>query len=163
MNKRITLDNLDEHVRFRFADANDVPELISLYEMFYEEAVYKDFLEWDRARARETILNGIVTDDRPHILAIVEDSLVGFIAYTLDHTFSVRPCLVMMECYVHPEYRLSAIGRALVSMMIQEGKAAGAGACHAPIASGMRAARSLAHLFEKAGFEQMGWVMRKGL
>ena len=64
MNKRITLDNLEERVRFRFADANDVPELLLLYEMFYEEAVYKDFLEWDRARARETILNGIVTDDR---------------------------------------------------------------------------------------------------
>ena len=111
MNTRITLDNLDERVMFRFADANDIPELLYLYEMFYEEAVYKDFLDWDRARARETILNGIVTDDRPHIVAQIEDSLVGFLAYVLDRSFSTRPCQVLMEFYVRPECRRSAIGR----------------------------------------------------
>jgi L-amino acid N-acyltransferase YncA len=163
MNKRITLDNLDERVSFRFADASDVPELLLRYEMFYEEAVYKDFLEWDRARSRETILNGIVTDTRPHILAQVEDRIVGFLAYILDHTFSVRPCMVLMEFYVVPEHRRSAIGRALLAMAIQEGKAANAGAFHAPVASGMRAARSLFNMFDKAGFEQFGFMVRKAL
>ena len=163
MNRPITLDNLDQRVSFRFADASDVPELLLRYEMFYEEAIYKDFLEWDRARSRETILNGIVTDTRPHILAQVEDSIVGFLAYILDHTFSVRPCMVLMEFYVVPEYRRSAIGRALLAMAIQEGKAANAGAFHAPVASGMRAARSLFNMFDKAGFEQFGFMVRKAL
>lgn len=163
MNKPITLDNLDQRVTFRFADASDVPDVMRLYERFYEEAVYKDFLEWDAARARETVLAGVVTDDRPHILAVVDQEIVGFIAYILDHSFSVRPCQVMMELYVAPEFRRGAIGRALVSMAIQEGKAANAGAFHAPIASGMAAARSLGNLFAKAGFQQMGWVMRRGL
>ena len=163
MNRPITLDNLDQRVSFRFADASDVPELLLRYEMFYEEAVYKDFLEWDRARSRETILNGIVTDTRPHILAQVEDSIVGFLAYILDHTFSVRPCMVLMEFYVVPEHRRSAIGRALLAMAIQEGKAANAGAFHAPVASGMRAARSLFNMFDKAGFEQFGFMVRKAL
>jgi len=163
MNKPILLDNLDERVSFRFADANDVPELLLRYEMFYEEAVYKDFLDWDRHRARETILNGIVTDDRPHIVAQIEDSIVGFISYVLDHSFSTRPCQVLMEFYVVPEYRRSAIGRALLAMAIQEGKAADAGAFHAPIASGMRAARSLFNMFDKAGFRQFGFMMRREL
>ena len=163
MNRPITLDNLDQRVSFRFADASDVPELLLRYEMFYEEAVYKDFLEWDRARSRETILNGIVADTRPHILAQVEDSIVGFLAYILDHTFSVRPCMVLMEFYVVPEHRRSAIGRALLAMAIQEGKAANAGAFHAPVASGMRAARSLFNMFDKAGFEQFGFMVRKAL
>ena len=163
MNRPITLDNLDQRVSFRFADASDVPELLLRYEMFYEEAVYKDFLEWDRARSRETILNGIVTDTRPHILAQVEDSIVGFLAYILDHTFSVRPCMVLMEFYVVPEHRRSAIGRALLAMAIQEGKAANAGAFHAPVASGMRAARSLFNMFDKAGFEQFGFMCRRKL
>jgi L-amino acid N-acyltransferase YncA len=150
-------------VSFRFADANDVPELLLRYEEFYEEAVYKDFLEWDRRRARATILHGIVGDDRPHIVAQVEDSIVGFLAYILDHSFSVRPCQVLMEFYVVPEHRRSAIGRALLAMAIQEGKLAGAGAFHAPVASGMTEARTLFNMFSKAGFEQFGFMLRRRL
>ena len=163
MNRPITLDNLDERVTFRFADVNDVPEVMRLYERFYEEAVYKDFLDWDSAKARETILNGVVTDTRPHILAVVDQALVGFLAYILDDTFAKRPCMVLMEFYVVPEHRRSAIGRALLAMAIQEGKAANAGAFHAPVASGMSAARSLFNMFDKAGFEQFGFMMRRGL
>jgi GNAT superfamily N-acetyltransferase len=163
MNSRITFDNLDERVTFRFADANDVPELLALYMRFYDEAVYKDFLEFDPPRARETILNGIVSDRRPHILAVIDDALVGFVAYVFDHTFSVKPCQVLMELYVAPEQRRSAIGRTLVGMAVLEGQRHGAGAFHAPVASGMEAARSLRNLFLKAGFEDMGFVMRRAL
>lgn len=163
MNSRITVENLEELVRFRFADASDVPELLLRYEEFYEEAIYKDYLEWDRARARETLHHGIVTDTRPHILAQVDESIVGFLAYILDHTFSVRPCQVLMEFYVIPEYRRSAIGRALLAMAVQEGKAADAGAFHAPVASGMADVRTLFNLFDKAGFKQFGFMMRRGL
>ena len=163
MNSPITLDNLDKRVAFRFADVDDVPEVMRLYERFYEEAVYKDFLEWDHARARNTILHGIFTDTRPHIIAVVDEEIVGFLAYILDHTFSVKPCQVLMEFYVVPEHRRSAIGRALLAMAIQEGKAAGAGAFHAPVASGMSAARSLFNMFDKAGFKQFGFMVRRGL
>jgi len=162
MNRHITLDNLDERVAFRFADINDVPDVMELYERFYEEAVYKDYLQWDAKRARSTILNGIRVDDRPHIVAVIDQALVGFIAYVLDHSFSVKPCQVLMEFYVVPEWRRSAIGRALLAMAIQEGKAADAGAFHAPIASGMAAARSLFNMFDKAGFSQFGYMMRRG-
>ena len=67
-----------------------------------------------------------------------------------------------MEFYVAPEHRRSAIGRALLGMAIQEGKNANAGAFHAPVASGMRAARSLFNMFDKAGFSQFGYMMRRG-
>jgi L-amino acid N-acyltransferase YncA len=162
VNKPITLDNLDEHVAFRFADADDVPDLVALYIRFYAEAVYKDFLEFDPVRARDTILGGIVTDTRPHIIAEVDQEIVGFLAYILDHTFSVKPCQVLMEFYVAPEHRRSAIGRALLAMAVQEGRAANAGAFHAPVASGMRAARTLFNMFDKAGFRQFGYMMRRG-
>lgn len=163
MNRPITLDNLDERVSFRSADVNDVPNVMRLYERFYEEAVYKDLLEWDAAKARATILEGVFTDTRPHLVAIVDQEIVGFLAYILDDTFSVKPCQVLMEFYVAPEHRRSAIGRALLAMAIQEGRHAGAGAFHAPVASGMREARSLFNMFTKAGFEQFGFMMRRGL
>ena len=163
MNRPITLDNLDERVTFRFADVNDVPDVMALYGRFYEEAVYKDFLDWDAAKARNTVLNGVFTDTRPHIIAIVDEEIVGFLAYILDDSFSTRPCQVLMEFYVAPEHRRSAIGRALLAMAIQEGKLADAGAFHAPVASGMKEARSLFNMFSKAGFEQFGFMCRRGL
>ena len=160
---RITRENIKELVSFRLATPDDVPELIEVYQRFYAEAVYKDFLEFDPARARETILNGIAYDGRPHILATIGDTIVGFIASVIDHSFSVKPCAVLMELYVVPEFRRSAIGRGLVGLAVLEAKRKGAGAFHAPVASGMTEARSLFNLFDKAGFSQFGYMMRRGL
>lgn len=160
---RITRENIKDFVNFRVATPDDVPELINVYQRFYAEAVYKDFLEFDPARARETILNGITFDTRPHILATIDDVVVGFIAFVIDHSFSVKPCAVLMELYVIPEFRRGAIGRALVGLTIIEARRKGAGAFHAPVASGMVEARSLFNLFDKAGFKQFGYMMRRGL
>ena len=140
-----------------------MPELMELYDSFYAEAVYKEMLEFDPERATRTILHGIVTDQRPHILAFVDQKPVGFISWVLDHTFSVKPCQVMMELYVLPEHRRSAIGRQLVGLSVLEGRHAGAGAYHAPVASGMTEARTLFNLFSKAGFRQHGFMMRRKL
>jgi GNAT superfamily N-acetyltransferase len=163
----ITLATLDDHAAFRFADPDDVPALLGLYTQFFEEAAYKDFLEFDPARVRATILDGILADTRPHILAVTaggndDGFVIGFIAYVFDHTFSVKPCQVLMEFYVVPEFRASAVGRVLLGLAILEGKEADAGAFHAPIASGMMEARTMFNLFNKAGFSQLGYVMRLG-
>ena len=160
---RITRENIKDFVSFRLATPDDVPELVAVYERFYAEAVYKDFLEFDPVRARETILHGIVSDGRPHILALIDDAIVGFIALVIDHSFSVKPCAVLMELYVIPEFRHGAIGRYLVGLAIMTAKDRGAGAFHAPVASGMTETRSLFNLFDKAGFTQFGYMMRRGL
>ena len=160
---RITRANIKDFVSFRLATPDDVPELIEVYQRFYAEAVYKDFLEFDPAQARETILNGITYDGRPHILATIDDVIVGFIATVIDHSFSVKPCAVLMELYVVPEFRHGAIGRYLVGLAIMTAKDRGAGAFHAPVASGMTEARSFFNLFDKAGFKQFGYMCRRPL
>jgi len=163
MNKHLSLADLQAEKAFRFATAADVPALLELYGLFYKEAAYKDMLDYDEQRVAATILDGILNDVRPHIVAELDESLVGFISYWLDHTFSKQPCLVLMELYVHPDFRRGAIGRALVGLAIQEGINAKAGAFHAPISSGMGEARSLFNLFLKAGFEPFGVIMRRKL
>jgi GNAT superfamily N-acetyltransferase len=140
-----------------------MPELLALYRLFYEEAIYQEFLEYDEARVRETIFNGIISDARPHIVAEVDEDIVGFISYWFDETFSKKPCMVLLELYVHPDFRKSAIGRGLVGLAIQEGQHRGAGAFHAPVASGMGEARTLFNLFTKAGFQPFGFLMRRKL
>jgi L-amino acid N-acyltransferase YncA len=163
MNKPITLRDLREEVTFRFATGDDLSELMELYRLFYEEAVYKDYLEYDSERVRATVFGGIISDERPHILAIVDESIVGFISYWFDHTFSKAPCMVLLELYVHPDFRRSAIGRGLVGVSIQEGARQGAGAFHAPVASGMKEVRTLHNLFAKAGFMPFGVMFRRRL
>jgi GNAT superfamily N-acetyltransferase len=162
MNRPITLDELKKRITFRFAELGDVLELVSLYRLFYEEAVYKDFLDFDEERVLNTIHDEIVLDMRPHILAVEEEQIVGFISYTLDHSFSVQPCQTLLEFYVLPEMRRGAIGRGLLAMAMMEGQRAGAGAFHAPLASATKSVRSLINMFMKAGFEPFGVMMRKG-
>jgi GNAT superfamily N-acetyltransferase len=163
MNEPITLQNLNSKAKFRSAERGDIRELVELYRRFYAEAVYKDFLQFDEQRVRATVLGGIATDELPHIVAIVDDRIVGFISWIIDHSFSIEPCQVLRELYVLPAYRRGAIGRALVGLSVIEGRVAGCGAYHAPVASGMVEAKSLFNLFSKAGFQQFGFMMRRGL
>lgn len=163
MNKPITLRDLKEEVTFRFATGDDLPELMELYKLFYEEAVYKDYLEFDEEAVTNTVFGGIISDERPHVLAIVDESIVGFVSYWFDRTFSRKPCQVLLELYVHPDFRRSAIGRGLVVLAVQEGQRAGAGAFHAPVASGMKEVRTLHNLFAKAGFMPFGVMFRRKL
>jgi len=163
MNSHISLENLREEASFRYATEADCAELFDLYRLFYEEAVYKDYLDYDEEKVQHVVSHGIRTDERPHIVAVVDESVVGFLSFWFDRTFSRQPCMVLLEFYVHPDFRRSAIGRGLVALAVLEGRHAGAGAFHAPIASGMPAARTLINLFAKAGFEPLGWVMRRKL
>jgi len=160
---RITRENIKDFVSFRLATPDDVPELSAIYERYYAETVWKDFLEFDPPRARETILNGITFNTKPMILALMDDAIVGFLSLVIDHSFSVKPCAVMLELYVAPEWRRGAIGRYLVGLAIMMAKNRGAGAFHATVASGMTEARSLFNLFDHAGFTQFGYMMRRGL
>jgi L-amino acid N-acyltransferase YncA len=165
MNKPITLEDLRDRIAFRFATVEDVSELMSLYKHFYAEAIYKDLLDLDPARVEDTIYEEITLDTRPHILAVNEEDrrIVGFISFSLDHSFSVKPCLVLLEFYVVPEFRRGAIGRGLLAMAILEGQRLGAGAFHAPVASGVREVRSLINMFMKAGFTPFGVMLRRKL
>lgn len=161
--KPLTPANLLQECQFRYAQTEDLDVLIPLYEQFFEEAVYKDYITFDPVRARKTIAFGIENYTRPHMLAIVDQTIVGFVSWELDWSFSVRPVAVLFELYVVPEHRRSAIGRYLVGLAVWAGKDAGACAFHAPVASGMKAAASLKNLFLKLGFEEFGYIMRVGL
>jgi GNAT superfamily N-acetyltransferase len=163
MNKPITFDNLTDLTTFRFADVGDAPVLAAMLERYHAETVLKDFLEFELDRAHATISEGIANEKRPYILAVVDGGIVGFLSFVLDYTYYARPCLVMIELYVLPEFRRSAIGRALVAIAILEGKRLGAAAFHAALASGLDETRSLLNLFSKAGFEHLGAIMRRGL
>ena len=150
---------------FRYAMLpDDLKPLMALYRRFYAEAVYKDYIQWDDERATTTIELRIKHHIRPHVLAIVDGKIVGFIAWELDHSFSVKPVGVLFEFYVEPGYRKSAIGRFLMKTALWVAKDEGACAFHAPVASGMKeAATTMRNMLVKEGMEEFGYILRKGL
>ena len=119
---------------FRYARLpEDLKPLMALYRRFYAEAIYKDYIEWDDVRATTTIELRIKHHIRPHVLAIVDEKLVGFICWELDHSFSKKPVAMLFEFYVEPRYRRSAIGRFLLRAALWVAKDEGACAFHAPV------------------------------
>lgn len=162
--RRMSSRKTIEGVTFRMANVDDVSALVELYTNFFDEAVYKDHVTFDPMRVYKHLNVMIEHGLKPHILAFDRDAkLVGFISYTLDDYFSVAPVAVMGEFYVIPERRHSALGRALLALVIDMAKGDGACAFHAPVASGIKHSRSLGNLLTKGGFEQIGFIMRRGL
>lgn len=153
-----------EGVTFRMANVGDVPALVKLYTDFFDEAVYKDYVTFDPVRVYKHLNVMIEHGLKPHILAFNRDAeLIGFISYTLDDYFSVAPVAVMGEFYVIPRRRHSALGRALLMMVVDLAKGDGACAFHVPVASGIKHSRSLCNLLAKGGFDHIGYIMRRGL
>jgi hypothetical protein len=89
--------------------------------------------------------------------------LVGSISYSLDETFCVEPVAVLNTVYVVPEERRSALGRVLVALVSNLARQDGACAFHAILASGMIEQKTLANLFAREGFDDIGVVMGKRL
>lgn len=160
--RHLTPANLLNECQFRYAQTEDVDALVALIERFFEEAVYKDFITLDPVRARKTTAFGIENSTRPHLVAVIDGEIVGFISWELDWSFSVRPVSVLFEVYVIPERRRSAIGRYLIGLWIWASKDSGACALHAPVASGLKETASMKNLFGKLGFTELGFIMRLG-
>lgn len=155
--------NLIKTATFTLATEDDVAELAAVVQRFYEESAYKTYAEFDLTKAEDygyaMIERGIV----PHIIARIDNQIVGFISYSLDQSGWVRPIAILQMIYVMPEHRKSALGRALLMLAVD--MAAGDGACafHAPVASGTGSVGTLKNLFSKHGFETCGYMMRRSL
>jgi ribosomal protein S18 acetylase RimI-like enzyme len=150
-------------ITFRLANTDDVPALVALYTRFFAEAVYKDLIEFDAETAENHLRLAIGGGFKPHILAVADSGIVGFICYTLDDSFSLKPVAVMSEFYVIPERRKSALGRALLALAVHLATGDGACAFHAPIASGLSETRTMRNMLAKGGFAEFGYIMRRGL
>lgn len=165
LRRRIVLETL-AGVDFRLAAADDAPELALLFQRFFAEAGYKDRgIEYSLEASQRWLTSVISRGVCPHLVAVAvnDKKIVGVVSYDLDKTFCVQPVAVMHTIYVTPEWRMSAVGRVLASLIVDMAAKDGACAFHAPIASGMRAAQSLVNLFKHDGFETVGVIMARRL
>ena len=139
-------------VEFRLATLADIDGLVELFHAFFSESTLPRLgLVYDPARMARWLEKVIGSGLQPHLIAIAKDSdeIVGSIDYVLDHSHTTAPNASLNRFYVRPHWRLSAIGRVLLDLMLEEAKADGAVAFRAGLSSGIQGARNL---FVHAGF-----------
>lgn len=149
---------------FDLATTADAAELATLFGAFFCESDYGPRgVVYSTRKAADWLERVIAAGSFPHIVARLDGQIVGVISWSLDDSFSERPIAVLHTIYVMPQHRRSIIGRMLVALALDIARHEGACAFSAPIASGMREARSLINLFGKAGFEGSGAILTRAL
>jgi GNAT superfamily N-acetyltransferase len=158
---RGTLDSTE----FRLATIDDAAELAQLFATSFSESNYRERgIVYSVPRARAWLEGVISTGSCPHLVAIVEDRIVGAISYALDDTFCEKPVAVLHMFYALKEHRRSAIGRVLAALVCESAAQDGAVAFHAPLASsGLPEMATIRNLFAHAGFEPIGVIMGRKL
>lgn len=145
-------------IRLRYATTDDVGTLIDLYTQFFAEVFPEHFDLFDASRAEEELRKKIANLERPHVVAIAENEIVGFVAWESDVSFTSRPIMVMRELYVLPKWRRNTIGRNLVGAILDACQKLDAWLLQAAI---IRDMPTLRNLFDKFGFEISGYTISK--
>jgi GNAT superfamily N-acetyltransferase len=99
----------------------------------------------------------------PHIVACVNDEIVGGISYSYDSSFSKKPIAILQNIFVTKKYRRTLIGRMLISTAMHIAKDEQACAFFMPVNNGGDNVHSLGNSLSKAGFSMTGYVMSKEL
>jgi GNAT superfamily N-acetyltransferase len=147
------------------AGSSDTDELDELFQRFFAEAGYASRgIVYSSDKARAWIHEAISFCHCPHIIARIDNKIVGVLSYSLDDTFCEKPIAVMHVFYVVPEHRKSALGRMLLQFALDLATTVDeACAFHAPVASEVGDVASLVNLFQKAGFTAVGFIAGKAL
>lgn len=143
------------HEIFRVATQEDIPELLALGEQFFGESEFGNFTEF----APDHML--VVLDEminKPSFVTSVfrpDGQIRGFIAFTMDMSYTKDPIGLLFLLYVTPEYRKSPAGRNLVEYALAQAKAIGCKAFYAGGMSGVPGTKkSIGNMFRKIGFEE---------
>lgn len=149
-------------IETRLATGEDVDELACLYARHFADARIENAV-YDAAKQRASLQEAIEDQIAPHIIAVKDGRIIGFISYVLNELFTKQPIAALGELYVVPEWRRSAVGRMLVATATHLAKTDGAFAFQATVTSAVPETRSLKNLFTKAGFQEVGYVVRRSL
>lgn len=141
---------------------NDVAELTKIF--INESLIYKHLqfnVERFKAFSRLFTKEGAWA-----ILARIDGHVAGYMGLVCDDTYIDNPKLEMGTMYVHPDYRNSGVGNALVSTMVRVFDSGRFGYCQASVCAFFEEDRELIQratelLFRRKGFEQIGTIWGK--
>jgi GNAT superfamily N-acetyltransferase len=130
---------------------------------FFNESGFAAFSEFDAVRCEEQLGLQVERQITPHILCEVGDRIVGFISYSMEHSFTKEPIAIMWTFYITPKYRRGPYGRMLLSLAMHMAQGEGACAFFATVAPTTQAALSLCNLLRHEGFDPMGGAYMRRL
>ena len=162
MNVIAKINDPQHVIALRMATVEDVPQLVDLFDRFFHESQYATHLEYSRENSARYLEQAIGTGMSPHILAVLDGTIIGELSYHIDRSFCVAPMAILNEFYVIPEFAGTPVGRALVAAAMDICRdVEGANCFHAVLSSGHKRARTLVNLFKKFGAQEIGIVMNK--
>jgi hypothetical protein len=158
-------ERLRAHLKleFRLASPADVPQLARVLRDYMNTTDWAQFMTFDLERTVKHLNHEIASGETVYLLALQGPVIVGLASYSILHHFTTEPIALFQEIWVREDYHHSAVGRILVALATDLAKGDGAVAIHAPMASGLPAARSLKNLFFKGGYHEFGYMMRRRL
>lgn len=143
-------------------DAAYIAETFSPH--FFEEAGFPAFAELDVDTAIEQVTKQIQLGVATFILAEIDGVTVGFIGYSMERVFTIKPIAMMFFHYVLPEHRKGPLGRMLLAFALDMARNVdGCCAFFSVVAPTSQAARGLCNLYRRVGFTPMGGAFMKGL
>jgi GNAT superfamily N-acetyltransferase len=149
---------------FRNATVDDIEGIINLWPEHWEEVHYKDRgMEPNEPAYREWLHLVLSNGYMPFVLALRRGTVIGFFAYSLDTSFSTKPCAIMDKFFVMKAHRRTAVPSILCDLALDMARGDGAAALHAPIITETLGGRGLENMMSKLGFSNIGIIMGKGL
>lgn len=149
LNAQQTLD----HILFRAGHVEDAEQIVGMYREFFDVSdLPKLGLTFSTGNAMRWVERVIETASHPHILAIdrAANLAVGVINYAVDRS-AAEPYAYLDKFYVVPAWRLSAIGRVLLHLAMDDAKADGCIAFRAGLSAGAPFSKNL---FHRLGFHE---------
>lgn len=146
------------------AEVSDVPALIELGREQYETSRYKDFgIEYSEAQVEKYLTFALENVLVPHLVATIDDKIIGGISFAYDHSFSKQPIAVLQNIFVTKKYRRTLVGRMLMMMAGDIAKDEQACAFFAPVNNGGEHVHSLGNMLAKANYHMTGYIMTRKL
>lgn len=147
---------------FREAVAEDLDDLVQLGAEFFAESEFGNFTEFDPDNFRMSIAHLIGSENGFVFVFRPEGEIEGFVAFTLECSYTKHPIALLFLLYATPAYRKSAAGRLLMKLSLDMAEAYGARAFYAGAMSGVPGTgKTLANMYRKMGFEDLAFWGRK--
>jgi GNAT superfamily N-acetyltransferase len=149
---------------FRVAEPIDCDAIAALAPEHWAEARYSERgIVLDQYRYRNWLKEMLEKGRGVWLLAELDDEVIGFFSYTLDHNFSEKPLAILDLFFVSKPHRRSAVPAVLLGFGLDLARHDGACAFHAPVTTEMQAARGLENMLMKTGFQPIGVILGRSL
>jgi GNAT superfamily N-acetyltransferase len=148
------------------AGKDDVEEICTLAERFFQESNFHGSLTLDPKGWRKTVSDNIDNPDAAAVIAVVEGKIVGYCLIYCQRDYTVEAVGEMFQFYIMPEYRGTIVARSVLKYVMRQYDEWGCVRCYAeasPVMTDERHLKMFENLWSKYDYSKVGVVMMRGI